>query len=116
MFMEWSSDDMKSKRRKAQLGLRGKGQQWCIFHEYGDMEIEQTAWSCHTCRLDDECWICNVCARICHAGHDVKCEGTVKCICSCGARYGDNCCCCMTGEEEEDDDHGGSLEEEDYSE
>ena len=76
----------------------------CTYAVNGKRQPEQPIYYCHTCGLDnsdpeDEKGICEACAYICHAGHDLEFVGNIKgFICDCGSSCGKQpCICCAPG-------------------
>lgn len=57
--------------------------------------ISQKIYTCKTCNLKKGECICEVCARKCHANHDVSLIGFSEGFCDCGAgNISCHCLCC----------------------
>ena len=76
----------------------------CTYSLFGLRPPEQPIYHCLTCNLDatdtsDEKGICESCAYICHAGHELVLAGNYKgFICSCGSSCTmEPCLCCAPG-------------------
>lgn len=59
----------------------------CTFIYSSIKMINQKLFTCKTCHLKESECICEVCARKCHAGHDVHFIGLKDGYCDCGAGY-----------------------------
>jgi len=46
---------------------------------------------CHTCKMVDGVGVCTICARVCHAGHDVTYSKHGSFFCDCGAKEDGSC-------------------------
>ncbi len=46
---------------------------------------------CHTCKMVDGIGVCTVCAKVCHAGHDVTYSKFGSFFCDCGDREDGSC-------------------------
>jgi len=57
----------------------------CTFDQTGEEFTVQHWYNCYTCGLTWERGVCNVCALICHAGHDVGYSKFSAFFCDCGA-------------------------------
>jgi hypothetical protein len=68
----------------------------CTSAIYGRKYISQLAFHCRTCGLVGNLGCCDVCARICHRGHDVVADGTLDAFyCDCGEGKSGQCQCLM---------------------
>ena len=70
----------------------------CTFAITGKEPIRQMWFECRTCGLTQEngSGMCEICARLCHRGHDVFCCGVAdRCYCDCGGGHGKVPCRCM---------------------
>ena len=58
----------------------------CTYVKTGNSFQVQEYFLCHTCGIDESKnkGACKVCVKTCHAGHDVKYEGNIRCFCECG--------------------------------
>lgn len=62
------------------------GSEVCTFTQTGDSNYADQPWyHCYTCGLVDHEGCCAVCARVCHAGHDVVFSRKSRFFCDCGA-------------------------------
>jgi hypothetical protein len=63
------------------------GSDTCCTHLLtGRRFVRQKWYHCRTCfGQGNNLGCCEVCVRICHAGHDVSCGGIGECYCDCGA-------------------------------
>ena len=67
----------------------------CTFIHTGTRMVNQLLFTCKTCYLKQGDCICEVCARKCHAGHNVRFIGYDKGYCDCGAgNISRRCLCC----------------------
>ena len=57
----------------------------CTYAMTGEQMITQELFTCRTCRFQSGTCICASCAKICHAGHDVRSLGFSQGFCDCGA-------------------------------
>ena len=68
----------------------------CTVAITGKDPIRQMWFECRTCGLTGDKGMCEVCARVCHMGHDVICSGICDmCDCDCGGGRGRIPCKCM---------------------
>ena len=71
----------------------------CTYFYLGRQFIGQRFYQCLTCRLPDPMGCCEVCARVCHAGHNIKLLdrsipiGDCDSFCDCGESG--HCICCQ---------------------
>lgn len=67
----------------------------CTFIYTGEKMINQKIYTCNTCHMKDGECICEVCARKCHANHNVSLIGFNEGFCDCGAgNISCHCLCC----------------------
>ncbi len=57
----------------------------CTFTTTGDQFVEQYWYFCYTCGLTGTEGVCTVCARRCHAGHEIAYSRHSRFFCDCGA-------------------------------
>jgi hypothetical protein len=69
----------------------------CTFAKTEPTFIDQPVWMCRTCGLVNEKGCCAACAHICHRGHDVYFNPSIRDIfyCDCGAGDGARPCLCL---------------------
>lgn len=60
-------------------------QSTCTYTSTGSQFVEQHWYFCYTCGLTGSEGVCAVCARVCHAGHDVSYSRLSRFFCDCGA-------------------------------
>ena len=48
--------------------------------------LNQHWYHCHTCKMVDGIGVCSVCAKVCHADHDVTYSKYGSFFCDCGAK------------------------------
>ena len=63
----------------------------CTFTETQKEFINQHWYHCHTCKMLDGVGVCNVCAQVCHRGHDVTYSKHGSFFCDCGASEDGSC-------------------------
>ncbi|KAH9392408.1 hypothetical protein TYRP_005484 [Tyrophagus putrescentiae] len=63
----------------------------CTFTETQKEFINQHWYHCHTCKMLDGVGVCNVCAQVCHRGHDVTYSKHGSFFCNCGASEDGSC-------------------------
>jgi hypothetical protein len=61
----------------------------CSFILTGPHFVHQGIWHCKTCKLDNRMGVCGICARTCHAGHDVELKYEADFYCDCGESFED---------------------------
>lgn len=67
----------------------------CTYNQTGsDKYIRQPFFRCLTCGLVNGKGCCAACAKICHAGHELKYVGVVPSFCDCGEGKQEGCACC----------------------
>jgi len=54
--------------------------------------LRQVYFRCYTCHLDENQGCCEICASICHSGHDLSQRIVGEFYCDCGAGSGPNPC------------------------
>ena len=59
----------------------------CTLQENGIKPIKQKLFECMTCGLEGKLHVCEKCALVCHAGHDVKEIGELVGTCDCCSPY-----------------------------
>ena len=67
----------------------------CTFTQTQKEFMNQHWYHCHTCRMVEGVGVCAICAKVCHAGHDVTYSKHGSFFCDCGAKE-DNSCISMT--------------------
>ncbi|VDP81837.1 unnamed protein product [Echinostoma caproni] len=60
-------------------------QEVCSYTATQQAFIDQHWYHCHSCRLEYSEGVCSVCARVCHAGHDLSYAKHSTFFCDCGA-------------------------------
>ncbi|CAH8439826.1 unnamed protein product [Heterobilharzia americana] len=69
----------------------------CSFVATQKMFIDQHWYHCFTCSLHESHGVCSVCAKVCHAGHDLSYAKYSGFFCDCGAgQHGDSFCQAIT--------------------
>lgn len=63
----------------------------CTFTVTQKEFINQHWYHCHTCKMLDGVGVCNVCAQVCHRGHDVTYSKHGSFFCDCGANEDGSC-------------------------
>lgn len=63
----------------------------CTFTVTQKEFINQHWYHCHTCKMLDGVGVCNICAQVCHKGHDVTYSKHGSFFCDCGANEEGNC-------------------------
>ena len=63
----------------------------CTFTVTQKEFINQHWYHCHTCKMLDGVGVCNVCAQVCHKGHDVTYSKHGSFFCDCGANEEGSC-------------------------
>lgn len=63
----------------------------CTFTVTQKEFINQHWYHCHTCKMLDGVGVCNVCAQVCHKGHDVTYSKHGSFFCDCGANEEGTC-------------------------
>lgn len=63
----------------------------CTFTTTQKEFINQHWYHCHTCKMLDGVGVCNVCAQVCHRGHDVTYSKHGSFFCDCGANEDGTC-------------------------
>ena len=53
--------------------------------------MNQHWYHCHTCKMVDGIGVCSVCAKVCHADHDVTYSKYGSFFCDCGAKEDGSC-------------------------
>ena len=53
--------------------------------------LNQHWYHCHTCKMVDGIGVCSVCAKVCHADHDVTYSKYGSFYCDCGAKEDGSC-------------------------
>ena len=53
--------------------------------------MNQHWYHCHTCKMVDGVGVCTVCAKVCHAAHDVTYSKHGSFFCDCGAKEDGSC-------------------------
>jgi hypothetical protein len=69
----------------------------CTCAEHGQNLVRQRWYHCHTCNLVKSLGCCQVCADICHRGHDLVFSGEIDASCCCGAGQAAPCGCRQPG-------------------
>ena len=67
---------------------------FCTFSATGEKYIKQKLYACMTCNIvpENDMGICEVCARNCHKGHDIRFDSVQPLFyCDCHSKF--NCCC-----------------------
>lgn len=68
----------------------------CSFVKTAAWATSQKKYQCRTCCLTGDLGICEVCARKCHAGHNVvEVKSIAKFACDCGGECGKHSCKCI---------------------
>ena len=57
----------------------------CTYDASGNRFVDQHWYFCYTCGLTNAKGMCSVCARVCHAGHDIVYSRKSRFFCDCGA-------------------------------
>ena len=63
----------------------------CTFASTQKEFTNQHWYHCHTCKMVDRYGVCSVCARVCHADHDVTYSKHGSFFCDCGAKEDGAC-------------------------
>ena len=63
----------------------------CTFTVTQKEFINQHWYHCHTCKMLDGVGVCNICAQVCHRGHDVTYSKYGSFFCDCGANENGTC-------------------------
>ena len=63
----------------------------CTFTQTQKEFMNQHWYHCHTCRMVDGVGVCAICAKVCHAGHDVTYSKHGSFFCDCGAKEDGSC-------------------------
>jgi E3 ubiquitin-protein ligase UBR4 len=53
--------------------------------------MSQHWYYCHSCKMVDRIGCCTVCAKVCHAGHDISYAKYGSFFCDCGAKEDESC-------------------------
>lgn len=65
----------------------------CTLNKNGRNFVKQNFFKCLTCNYSNDKGCCEICAKTCHLGHDLKYLGMIPSFCNCG--YEDNNCKCV---------------------
>ena len=57
----------------------------CTYDASGNRFVDQHWYFCYTCGLTNAKGMCSVCARVCHADHDIVYSRKSRFFCDCGA-------------------------------
>jgi E3 ubiquitin-protein ligase UBR4 len=63
----------------------------CTFTQTQKEFMNQHWYHCHTCKMVDGVGVCSVCAKVCHANHDVTYSKHGSFFCDCGAKEDGSC-------------------------
>lgn len=63
----------------------------CTYAQTQKEFTNQHWYHCHTCRMVDSVGVCAICAKVCHAGHDVTYSKHGSFFCDCGAKEDNSC-------------------------
>ena len=67
----------------------------CTYTQTQKEFFNQHWYHCHTCKMVDGIGVCSICAKVCHADHDVTYSKFGSFFCDCGAKE-DGSCAAMT--------------------
>ncbi|CAB4062605.1 UBR4 [Lepeophtheirus salmonis] len=63
----------------------------CTYSQTQKEFVFQHWYNCHTCRMVDGSGVCTICAKVCHADHDVTYSKHGSFFCDCGAKEDGSC-------------------------
>ena len=63
----------------------------CTYTQTQKEFMNQHWYHCHTCKMVDGIGVCSVCARVCHADHDITYSKYGSFFCDCGAKEDGSC-------------------------
>ena len=69
----------------------GLNSKLCTFTQTQKEFMNQHWYHCHTCKMVDGVGVCTVCAKVCHASHDVTYSKHGSFFCDCGAKEDGSC-------------------------
>ena len=85
---ELNEDDDSAADDSDDEGLNSK---LCTFTQTQKEFMNQHWYHCHTCKMVDGVGVCTVCAKVCHATHDVTYSKHGSFFCDCGAKEDGSC-------------------------
>ena len=85
---ELNDDDDSAGEDSDDEGLNSK---LCTFTQTQKEFMNQHWYHCHTCKMVDGVGVCTVCAKVCHASHDVTYSKHGSFFCDCGAKEDGSC-------------------------
>ena len=85
---ELNDDDDSAGEDSDDEGLNSK---LCTFTQTQKEFMNQHWYHCHTCKMVDGVGVCTVCAKVCHATHDVTYSKHGSFFCDCGAKEDGSC-------------------------
>ena len=69
----------------------GLNSKLCTFTQTQKEFMNQHWYHCHTCKMIDGVGVCTICAKVCHASHDVTYSKHGSFFCDCGAKEDGSC-------------------------